>query len=199
MTEIPRRRHGLEPILQEAPDATGAALSVRIRCDVGHLNLRGHSHEADFVAAVETGLQQSLPLEANTLTIGPHEVYWLGPDEWQIVAAHDALPELAARLGRSVGNRVSSLVDVSGGQIMLELTGPGVRRVLASGCTLDFHTDEFRVGDCAQSAIAKANVLIGLVDAAPVFHVTVRRSFSDYVLRWLMHTAGENGARISDD
>jgi sarcosine oxidase subunit gamma len=60
---------------------------------------------------------------------------------------------------------------------------------LAKGCTLDFHPRVFRPGTCAQSGLAKANVLIRLGDDPDSFDVVVRRSFADYLLRWLRHAA----------
>ncbi len=192
-----QRRHGLEPFLDEAPAAPDAGLSVRIRFEVGHLNLRGRGDAGDFAASVESALGQPLPLDPNTMSRDRHEVCWLGPDEWLIITALDALPDCTARLRDKLGNHVSSLVDVTGGQILLELSGPDVRQVLAKGCTLDLHSAAFGVGDCAQCGLADANVLLALVDPAPIFHVIVRRSFSDYLLRWLTHAAGEKGAKFS--
>ena len=76
---------------------------------------------------------------------------------------------------------------------MLRLAGRDARGVLARGCTLDLHPDVFSVGAAAQTGLAKARVLIGLVDAAPVFEIVVRRSFADYLCRWLAHVARHGG------
>jgi len=50
---------------------------------------------------------------------------------------------------------------------------------------LDLHPDVFRAGDCAQSGLGKATMLLGCIDTAPVYEIIVRRSFSEYALRWL--------------
>ena len=41
-------------------------------------------------------------------------------------------------------------------------------------------------------------MLIGLIDdTGPVFEMVVRRSFADYVVRWLQHAATEYGVRFT--
>ena len=130
------------------------------------------------------------------MTNGIHRVYWLGPNEWLLVSPIERTGALMAQLREEVAAHRASVTDVSGGQILLRLTGPGVRSVLEKGCTLDFHPQEFAVGACAQSGLAKANILIGLVDDKPIFEIIVRRSFSEYVVDWLKHSQNEQGPTI---
>jgi sarcosine oxidase subunit gamma len=173
----------------------GDGVKIDIRADRGHINLRGCPTNPEFLAAVRGVLRQELPVAANTMTISDHRVYWLGPDEWQIVAGIDVCDDLVAQLGEATADLHASVTDLSGGQISLHISGSGVRDVLAKGCTLDQTSPNFEVGACAQSGLAKANVLIGCIDAAgPVFEIVVRRSFSDYLLRWLRHAATEYAA-----
>jgi sarcosine oxidase subunit gamma len=63
---------------------------------------------------------------------------------------------------------------------------------------LDLHPGVFAVGDCAQSGLAKANVVLALVDDKPTFMVVVRRSFSDYLYRWLAHAGSDDGVTFRD-
>lgn len=193
MSEIQGRRHGLEPFLASLPQGAGesAGVTVRILPDLGHINLRGSPQDNEFVAAVRGALGQALPLDANTMTTGSHRVFWLGPDEWLIMTSLDDVPGLAAQLREAVSGQHASVTDVSGGQIALRVAGPDVRDVLARGCTLDFHPDKFKIGTCVQSGLAKANILIGLVDDQPAYEIVVRRSFSEYLVLWLRHAARE--------
>ena len=66
-----------------------------------------------------------------------------------------------------------------------------VHDVLAKGCTLDLHPSVFGQGICAQSNLAKANVLISMGHEPHAFDLIVRRSFSDYLLRWLKVATAE--------
>ena len=165
---------------------------IQIQTDLGHINLRGSLANSDFSAAVKSVLKQDLPVAVNTMTIGDHRVYCLGPDEWQVVTSSDKTDGLATGLREGLEKFHASVTDLSGGQVAIHISGATIRDVLAKGCTLDLNTVDFGVGACAQSGLAKASMLIGHIDAAPVFEIVVRRSYTDYVLRWLKHAAQDD-------
>ena len=194
MSETVMRRHGLESFLASLPKNSGrdTGMSIQIQSDIGHINLRGSSQNPEFLATTARVLGQELPVIANTMTLNGHRVYWLGPNEWHIVTAMDNTPGLVMQLREALHGLHASVSDLSGGQIVMQLSGPHVRDVLAKGCTLDLHPDEFKAGASAQCGLAKASVLIGLVDASPVFQIVVRRSFADYIARWLEHAARDH-------
>lgn len=172
---------------------TDASLEVRVLSDVGHLNLRGDPHHSKFKKATQAVLGQSLPVDANTISDGEHRVFWLGPDEWLITTAAGGVATLLARLEKALADQHAAINDISGGNVALRLAGENARDLFAKGCTLDFHPDAFQVGTCAQSGLAKANVLFGLIDERPTFDIIVRRSFSDYLLQWLTHAGSDYG------
>jgi sarcosine oxidase subunit gamma len=199
MSESMTHRHGLEPFIATLPTESSGddCVTVDIRADLGHINLSGSPANPAFLTTVASVLGQELPLAANTMTMGHHRIFWLGPDEWQIVTAIDACSELHAQLRKALAEMHASVSDLSGGQIALHLSGSRVRDVLAKACTLDLAPDKFGVGASAQSGLAKASMLIGLIgDAGPTFEIVVRRSFADYVVRWLQHAATEYGVRF---
>ena len=198
MTDAIVRSHGLEPLVNaiSQSDSSGSGISIRIDSQVGHLNLRADCSDNDGIGALERQLGQSLPTKPNTLSEGEHRIYWLGPDEWLILTDLSQAASLMENLRKSVTGKHVALNDVSGGQILLRLDGTGVRDLLAKGCTLDLHPLVFTSGMCAQSGLAKANVIIGLAGQTESFDIVVRRSFSDYLLRWLLHGADEFGVTI---
>lgn len=213
MSEPALPRHGLESVFGTLPRTDGKAdLVLTIVADLGHINLRGDAESPDFVVAVQTVLEQELPRAANTFTRGPHRVYSLGPDEWLIVTSSADSQFLLRRLREVLSGWHACVTDVSGGQVCLVLDGANAADVLAKGCTLDFHPRSFTTGTCAQSGLARANVLIALHCAPPepgwpgvdeqsqrgagVFEIVVRRSFAEYVMLWLNHAGKEFGIRF---
>jgi sarcosine oxidase subunit gamma len=128
---------------------------------------------------------------------GKNRIFWLGPNEWLAITPLANSLELMARLRKSFTGQHACVTDVSGGQIAMQLSGLRVRDLLAKGCTLDFHPDRFKAGSCAQSGIAKANMLIGLVDDQASFEIAVRRSYVEYFALWLRHAAREYGVSFS--
>ena len=199
MSELMARESGLDPFLASAANAADRSGDLRV-CLVpamGHINLRGNANDSDFVAAIRSVLGQDLPVNANTMTVDSHRVYWLGPDEWLIVTAHENMRGLVEQISRMRQGQHVAVTDVSGGNILLRLVGENARDVLAKGCTLDFHPDALPVGHCAQSGLAKANILIGHIDKQPTYEIVVRRSFSEYLCLWLQQAGAEYGVEFT--
>ena len=195
-----------EPILRESPlvrvkrsthvagVASGAGLIVREEAFLGHLNLRGRAEDAHFAGAVSGVMGDGLPIVPNTLTeLNGNTMYWLGPNEWLLVTPDESLRRIEHDLRRALSMQHFALTDVSGGQTALHLHGRRVRDVLAKGCPIDFHPRVFGIGQCAQSHLGKAPVLIGQIEEQPYFELIVRRSFAEYVWAWLEVAAEEYG------
>jgi len=158
----------------------------------GHLNLRGRPDNAAFVGAVTKVLGVEPPTKANTFVIADElNIYWLGPDEWLIVTPSDQQTDLRTRLEGALQGIFSSVTDVSSGQTVISITGANARALIEKGCPIDLHPREFKSGDCAQTRLAKVGVLISAVDDTPMYHLVVRRSFSDYLGLWLLDAAAE--------
>jgi sarcosine oxidase, subunit gamma len=69
--------------------------------------------------------------------------------------------------------------------------------VLAKGCPIDLHPRAFSIGQCAQSRLAKAPILIGQIENQPFFELIFRRSFADYLWTWLETAAAEYGLTVA--
>jgi sarcosine oxidase subunit gamma len=59
------------------------------------------------------------------------------------------------------------------------------------GCSLDLDPAAFGPGRCAQTALARAHMLLHQVSDVPCYHVYAHRSFADYVFAWLEDAAAE--------
>jgi sarcosine oxidase subunit gamma len=131
----------------------------------------------------------TLPETPNTVAPGAkHHAWWLGPDEWLLVAIAETDDGLERALRPLLAGRFASVVDVSSGFVMLHLTGTRAREILQRGCPLDLHPRVFPIGACAQSHFFKAAIIVRPVDDH-AFEVIVRRSFADYALRMLRDAA----------
>jgi len=114
--------------------------------------------------------QAGFPAEPNTAA---GNALWLGPDEWLVVGGREAdYPQAAA------------VVDVSANRVCFELTGDDVEDVIAQGCSLDLHPSVFAPGRCAQTLLAKAQVLLHRTELQS-FRIFVRPSFAPYLRSWL--------------
>ena len=186
------RKHGLETFIGRQPKKISQPqVEILIQSNLGHINLRGKIENSPFLKKVEDLLGQKIPIESNTSSINKHRIYWLSPNEWLILTSVNATANLVENLQHMLATTHASVNDISGGQVALRITGSPVRDMLAKGCPVDFHPKVFNEGMCTQSALARTNVLIGMVQAPHTFDVIVRRSFSDYLLHWLKEAAAE--------
>jgi sarcosine oxidase subunit gamma len=111
--------------------------------------------------------------------------FWLGPEEWLVVGEPSLRAATLEALEGAVGADDGAAVDLSSSRVLFELNGPSARDVLASCCALDLHPRVFGPGQCAQTLLAKAPLLLCQVDEAPTYHLFVRPSFASYVVSWL--------------
>ena len=196
MSETTERRHGLEPFLASVESAPEACVDICVLSGCGFLNVRLDPRCEQAVDAAARVLGQPIPLAANTFTAGEHRVYWLGPDEWLIVTSGEGAAGLAGELAEAMAGFHAAINDVSGASVALRVSGIDARTVLAKGCTLDLHPRAFGPGRCARTGLAKATVLLGVLDDTSGYTIIVPKSFSDYLCRWLAHAARPHGVRF---
>ncbi|MER5647671.1 sarcosine oxidase subunit gamma family protein [Streptosporangium sp. NPDC002524] len=117
------------------------------------------------------------------------QVLWLGPDEWLVVGPPGDTG-LEDRLRAAAGTGHAAVTDVSAQRTVLLVTGPKARDLLSHGCALDLHPRAFGPGRCAQTMLARAQVLLAAREDGG-FHIFVRSSFAEYLAAWLLDAAGE--------
>jgi sarcosine oxidase subunit gamma len=120
---------------------------------------------------------------------GMSDVIWSGPGQWLVAApGHDAVAALTMKLGD-----VAAVTDQTDARVILRLSGPRVRDVLAKGCPIDLHPRAFKAGDVALTSISHIGVQIWQVDDAPTFDIAVPRSMIESFWSWLDASAAEFG------
>lgn len=131
-----------------------------------------------------------LPLEPNTAwEDGPRAALWLGPDEWLIIGPPHAGAEIAAELAAALTDVHRSIVDLSANRVVVELGGAGRAELLSKGCPIDLHPLAWAAGMCAQTLLARTQVI--LHERADTTGLLVRSSFADYLVDWLLAASGE--------
>lgn len=184
----------LAPILGAGPHALqvdGHAVALGELPLMDMLNLRGNPQDAAFTDAVASVTGLTLPLQANTATLGPgRALLWLGPDEWMLQCELGHAAALEKSLRSALAGQHVSVVEVGHGFTALSVQGAGAGALLARGCPLDFHPRAFQAGQVAQTHIARTNAIVLCRQTGTDYALTVRRSFADYLFRWLSAAAG---------
>ena len=149
------------------------------------VNLRGAPNDSKFIRAVTSVTDVAPPTQPCTSVASLFcSILWLGPDEWLVISETQRGDEIAARLRQALRGQHSAVTEVGDGRIVCALSGVAARSVLAKGCSIDLHSRVFSTGQCVQTLLAKASVLIH-ARAADSFEVYVARSFADYAWAWL--------------
>lgn len=159
-----------------------------------YLNLRGDAEDPQFRAAITMIATVDLPVESCTWNgADGSSVYWLGPNEWLLAVVDRTASDLEKEL-RALHERLS-VSDVTGAQVHVELSGTAVGKVLQKSSPYDFHPRNFPPGRCAQTVFAKATALVAAKEHG-AFDIVFRRSYADYLKRWIEDAATEYGYRV---
>jgi sarcosine oxidase subunit gamma len=191
--ETPLHHVGLSELVGKGP--ANAGVTLREKKLLGHLVLRGDAKDTAFAGAVHQVLGLELPAALMLLSNGETSLQWLAPDEWLLIVAAGSEFEVEQKLRAALNGLHFSVVNVSGGQTLLELSGPKVREVLMKSTSYDVHPLNFPVGKAVGSNFAKSQLVIRRT-GEEVWELVVRRSFADYIWLWLQDASAEYGLAI---
>jgi sarcosine oxidase, subunit gamma len=170
----------------------GGDLSIRELAFVSQINLRADPKDMRLMQQLESALGFALPVMPNTVASREERrALWLGPDEWLVVGRDGQREALEQALRNGLNGAFGSIVDVSANRTLLEIRGPKARELLAHAVAIDLDARSFGPGQCAQTLLANAQVIIERTSDDPAFHLYVRLSFASYVADWLLDAAAE--------
>ena len=159
---------------------------------LGYLVLRGRSQN---IAAIEAELGCTLPVAPlSSTTTDSMTVRWISPTEWLITIAAGQTADLEAKLRGSLGDEVA-VVDNSGGYASIHLSGPMADMVMYKSTGYDIHPSNFPRGKVVTTTFAQAQTILRRLDDES-YELIFRRSFADYIWRWLRDASQEYGLRV---
>ncbi|MBS0232036.1 MAG: sarcosine oxidase subunit gamma [Proteobacteria bacterium] len=194
-----------EPIPQSPLHAFGLASQARAvdeGCGVwaneiallGYISLRGNSADPAFVNKVTSVTGVPLPVEpCSFATSGGIKVLWLSPDEWIIVCGGHRLSDILGGLRSGLEGIRSQIADNSGGYTQVLLKGRNALDVLQHASVYDFAS--LAPGRVVGTTFGKSSVYAHRMDEG--FCLLVRRSFADYIWRYLARAAAPYGLGIA--
>ncbi|TDR56835.1 heterotetrameric sarcosine oxidase gamma subunit [Halomonas ventosae] len=171
---------------------------LRERALAGHLILRGGAIVLD--EAVRQVLGVGLPGRPNTLTLdesGERSIQWLSPDEWLVIVPGGEEFALEKRLREALGDAHYAIVNASGGQTLIELSGDKARELLMKSTPYDVHPEAFPVGKGVTTVFAKANLILRR-PTEERWELVLRRSFADYLYRWILDAGAEYAIGVEE-
>jgi sarcosine oxidase subunit gamma len=144
-------------------------------------------------AAAERAFGAPLPLAPRFASGQGVSFIWSGPGHW-LVESSSAAISMDVLLTICAG--LASVFEQTDGRVVLEVSGPRVRDVLAKGLPIDLHPTSFQVGHVALTSASHVGVQLWQTAADPVYRIAVARSFFESYWHWLASSACEYGCEI---
>jgi methylglutamate dehydrogenase subunit D len=123
------------------------------------------------------------------------DVQWAGFDQYYAVAEGRLEGVLYRDLKGRLGS-IATLSDQSHGRIIIRISGPNARQVLAKGTPVDLHKGEFLIGKSAVTQMAHVGVHLTRT-GEDAFELSVFRGFAESFWEWLALQAEEFGYRVT--
>ena len=160
----------------------------------GYINLRGNANNGAFVDAVSQVLGTAPPTQPCSLIVANLcSILWLAPDEWLLICSREHHASLQQALTAALAGVHSQVVDNSGGFTTVLLQGKNARDALSHCTVYDLHalTPSKVVG----STFGKASCY--LHRQGDGYQLIFRRSFADYIWRYLERAAAPYGFGVT--
>jgi sarcosine oxidase, subunit gamma len=188
MLQSPLHAFGLSAQAKQADDACGVwANEVPLQ---GYISLRGDPADTAFQDGAASALGLLLPAQPCKFTrTGAVKALWLSPDEWMIVVPRARLMPLLRGLGKALSGVRSQVVDNSGGYTEIIVQGRNASDVISHASVYDLH--RLGEGRVVGTTFGKSAVYMYREDDGVC--LLVRRSFADYVWRFLVRAAEPYG------
>ena len=131
---------------------------------------------------------------ATTAALRGHDAKWAGPDQYFVLAEGRGEGALYRELTASLQG-MASVSDQSHGRVIIRISGPKARAVMAKGTPVDLHPGAFHL---AKSALTQmAHVAVHLTRTAEdAYDLSVFRGFSESFWEWLTEQSEEFGYQV---
>jgi sarcosine oxidase, subunit gamma len=161
----------------------------------GYISLRGESADGAFATAAAQVLGGALPTAPCTFSqFGAVKVLWISPDEWMIVCPRAQLQKYLTNLRAALENTRHQLVDNSGGYTQVLLRGLNATDVLHHATVYDVAS--LIPGRVVGTTFGKSSLYMHRQNDG--YCLLLRRSFADYIWRYLVRAAEPYGFGVAD-
>ncbi|UWP99750.1 sarcosine oxidase subunit gamma [Aliiroseovarius crassostreae] len=115
----------------------------------------------------------TLPCVGQSSFANDFSAFWMGPEQWMVVAPHDSQEMLAVELKQTVG-RIASVVEQTDGWCRFDLCGKTVCDMLERLCALPVRT--MKTGAVTRSIVEHSGAFVWCIDQGRRFAVIAPRS-----------------------
>jgi sarcosine oxidase subunit gamma len=185
---------GLRPGRHGRPDGAPGAV-IEEPADVQIASLAARKGGAVVLAeAVQARFGLALPTAPRWVGDARLAFLWAGPEGWIAVAEgwpgalHQDLAGMAGEYG--------SVTAQGDGRVVLRLSGPRARDLLAKGVAIDLHPRVFTPGTTAITQFAHIGVQIRQLDETPRYELSAFRSYAGSLCHGLIAAGADYGVEV---
>ena len=177
--------------LLHSPPINHKSLTVAAREALTMASIGATSGKQDALkAAIQSAYGVALPDKPGRVEGNGIAFVWAGPGQWLAVAERGPSRDLEVELKAALPG-LASIVDHSDGRVVMRISGPRARDVLAKGVPIDLDPRAFRPGDVAITHASHIGVILWQLDNAPTYEAALFRSYADSFAHWIEEAAAE--------
>ena len=151
----------------------------------GHLMIRSSSDNKSVKQAVKKVTGLDFPTQAlSSFENERYSIYWVSPDEYLLLVPEKTEFEVESALRANIEGHFA-IVNVTGGQTVLWLSGERAENIVKKSTSYDIHPSNFSQGKVVTTIFAKSQLLLSR-KGEDCFQLVIRRSFSDYLWKWIV-------------
>lgn len=192
IAESPLHHAGLNELAERTIEPAGVKLGEQQI--MGLLSLRWAADKVNWQNTGQQIIGLALPERLSCEYTDDRCIRWMGPDEWLFSCSLAEVYQLEVDLHSAI-DAPHSIVNISGGYTILQLSGPKALDVLRKSTSYDVHISHFPPGKVVNTTFAKSTCTLRCL-ATDHFELIVRRSYADYIWLWLQNAAREYGLQI---
>jgi methylglutamate dehydrogenase subunit D len=199
MPEVRYQR--VSPLAQVMPqgrfgaDKGEAGVTLGIRHPVSIVTIIARKGKAEALSVnLRQHYEAACPRPGRSIEGRGITLHWCGAEQWYALA-EDRSEGLLYRELRTRFQDLASCSDQSHGRVILTVSGPKARNVLAKGTPVDLHPSVFGPGQCAVTQMAHVGVHLAQVGSHD-FELSLFRGFAESFWEWLTQQAEEYGYMV---
>lgn len=152
---------------------------------MGHLIIRFPEKNIKQAAkAIKAVTQLAIPRTLKVESNDQYSLIWISPDEFLLLVPELTEFEVETKLRKAMDGHFA-IVNVTGGQTVLGISGERAESILKKSSVYDVHVSNLPIGKAVTSSFAKSQAIISRT-GDDSFQLIVRRSFSDYLWQWIV-------------
>ena len=168
-------------------------VKVSEKTAAGMLTLRGDFKSSKFKTSFTKAVGAKLPKEREVI-LARNDIAWMSPDELLILCEHVDVPNISQNLQMELKDQHHMLVNVSDARALFEVSGSGIREVIAKLAPVNISTLE--IGEIRRTRFSQIAAAFWLTSETSL-NVICFSSVADYMFN-LLKTSSMPNSQVGD-